>query len=169
MDNNILACDFGLREIERIIAFKCRVDFNQGLDARFVTPDVASMLAHVRWLRYIRFSMDAEGQIEPFIRAVDRLERNGIDRKKISVYIMLHGTLSDSYLRVSIARKMGCRTFAQPYYPVNASPDFEPPQWQKDLARYTNRAKLIKSIDFKDFRPRKGFVCSEYFTKIKAS
>lgn len=34
MDNNILASDYGLCQIEKIIRRKYRVDFNQGLDAR---------------------------------------------------------------------------------------------------------------------------------------
>ncbi|MDR1338537.1 MAG: radical SAM protein, partial [Prevotellaceae bacterium] len=34
MDNNILASDFGLQQIEKIVRLGCTVDFNQGLDAR---------------------------------------------------------------------------------------------------------------------------------------
>lgn len=52
MDNNVLACDYGLSQIEKIVARKYHVDFNQALDARLVTPDVALLLAtcnHALW------------------------------------------------------------------------------------------------------------------------
>ena len=39
----------------------------------------------------------------------------------------------------------------------------QPPQWQKDLARWANRKEIFRTCDFKDFSPRKGFVCKEYF------
>ena len=36
MDNNVLASDYGLQQIEKIVTMGVRVDFNQGLDARDV-------------------------------------------------------------------------------------------------------------------------------------
>ncbi len=44
MDNNILACDYGIEQIRKIIKLGLRVDFNQGLDARLVTPEIAGCL-----------------------------------------------------------------------------------------------------------------------------
>lgn len=41
MDNNVLASDYGLQQIEKIVSIGVRVDFNQGLDARLVTDDIA--------------------------------------------------------------------------------------------------------------------------------
>jgi hypothetical protein len=39
MDNNILAAgDYGISQIDKIIERKYRVDFNQAMDARLVTP-----------------------------------------------------------------------------------------------------------------------------------
>ncbi len=58
MDNNILACDYGLQQIEKIVKMKIKVDFNQALDARLVNEETASMLARVKWLDRIRFGCD---------------------------------------------------------------------------------------------------------------
>jgi radical SAM superfamily enzyme YgiQ (UPF0313 family) len=61
MDNNILACDYGLEQIEKIIRMnegrkkKIKVDFNQGLDARLVTDEIAKMLSRLKWIKKIRF------------------------------------------------------------------------------------------------------------------
>lgn len=37
-------------------------------------------------------------------------------------------------------------------------------KWPKDLAQYTNKKQIFASCDFKEFSPRKGFTCKEYFT-----
>ena len=36
MDNNVLAHEHGLQQIEKIIKIGVKVDFNQGLDARII-------------------------------------------------------------------------------------------------------------------------------------
>ena len=54
MDNNVLASDYGLQQIEKIIRLGLRVDFNQGLDARLVTDAIARLLARLKWMKRIR-------------------------------------------------------------------------------------------------------------------
>ena len=56
LDNNVLASDWGLVQIGKIVRLGIRVDFNQGLDARRIArdPEVAELLARVRWLRFLR-------------------------------------------------------------------------------------------------------------------
>jgi hypothetical protein len=39
MDNNVLACDHGLVQIEKIVKLGIKVDFNQGLDARIIAKN----------------------------------------------------------------------------------------------------------------------------------
>ena len=41
MDNNVLACEYGLQQIDKIAERGYRVDFNQALDARLIKEDVA--------------------------------------------------------------------------------------------------------------------------------
>lgn len=50
LDNNVLASEWGLAQIEKIIRLGVRVDFNQGLDARQIvrTPEIARLLARVK-------------------------------------------------------------------------------------------------------------------------
>ena len=160
LDNNVLASGFGLWQIEKIVKLKCRVDFNQGLDARLVTDDVAKLLSKVKWIRYLRFAMDTERQIEPFLSALEKLNRQGIPSRKIFVYVLLR-EFHDSYRRINLLKRIGVIPFAQPFIRYDGKTEI--PQWQYDMARYTNRTAILKSIDFKDFRPRRGFKCAEYF------
>lgn len=50
----------------------------------------------------------------------------------------------------------------QPYRDLN-NPRQIIPQWQKDLAGWADKKWIFRSCEFKDFTPRKGFVCCEYF------
>jgi hypothetical protein len=138
----------------------CTVDFNQGLDARLVTQDVARMLSRVKWRKFIRFAYDSREQEEPLSKAVSLLERFGTKKSKIFVYVLLTD-LEDSYARINACKKSGLNPFAQPYR------DFTPnqviPKWQTDMARWCNDKAILKSCDFKNYRPRKGVCCREYF------
>jgi len=162
MDNNVLASMHGLRQIEKIIKLKIKVDFNQGLDARIIaqSPDIAQLLARVKWLKPLRLAMDSEAMMEPVRKAVDLLRRYGASPSRFFTYV-LATELEDTYRRVNFCKSISVDPFVQPFR------DFTPhqviPQWQVDMARYTNRRAILKSTDFKDYRPRIGFKCSQYF------
>jgi hypothetical protein len=114
LDNNVLASGFGLEQIEKIVQLKCRVDFNQGLDARLVTDDVAQLLSKVKWIKYIRFALDTESQTDALLSAVEKLNRHGITNRKIFVYTLLR-ELHESYRRINFLKHLGVTPFAQPF------------------------------------------------------
>ena len=64
MDNNILASNYGLQQIEKIIKLGVKVDFNQGLDARLITDEIARLLARVIWIKRIRFGCDTPDRLQ---------------------------------------------------------------------------------------------------------
>lgn len=77
MDNNILASNYGLQQIEKIIKLGVKVDFNQGLDARLITDEIARLLAKVKWIKRIRFGCDTPGQIAEVERASALIDKYG--------------------------------------------------------------------------------------------
>jgi radical SAM superfamily enzyme YgiQ (UPF0313 family) len=77
MDNNILASNYGLQQIEKIIKLGIKVDFNQGLDARLITDEIARLLAKVKWIKRIRFGCDTPGQIAEVERASALIDKYG--------------------------------------------------------------------------------------------
>lgn len=52
LDNNFLAADdeFVREQLEKAVRLRLKLDFNQGLDARLVTPENARWLADCRWI-----------------------------------------------------------------------------------------------------------------------
>lgn len=163
MDNNILACDYGLEQIEKIIKRGYRVDFNQALDARLVTDDIARTLAKVRWLSHIRFGCDTPKQIGECERAMQMIDSYCDTPRSYLMYAMITGNMQEDYERLSYFRGFKrVRVVAQPFRDFN-NPKQVIPQWQKDMARWAMRREFWTTMDFKDFSPRKGFTCREYF------
>lgn len=163
MDNNVLASEYGLQQIEKIISMGVRVDFNQGLDARLVTDDIAQLLVKVKWIKRIRFGCDTPGQIAECERATALIDKHGY-KGEYFFYCILLNDFKEAFTRVNHWRTKGGRFLphCQPYRDLN-NPRQIIPQWQKDLAGWADKKWIFKSCEFKDFTPRKGFVCSEYF------
>ncbi|NDV83424.1 radical SAM protein [Bacteroides sp. 51] len=162
MDNNILASDYGLQQIEKIITMGLRVDFNQGLDARLVTDDIAQLLAKVKWIKRIRFGCDTPGQIAEVERAATLIDKYGFKGEYFLYCILME--FKESFHRVNYWKGKSRRfvPHSQPYRDYK-NPHQVVPQWQKDLAHWSNRKELYMSCDFRNFIPRKGFICGEYF------
>jgi hypothetical protein len=165
MDNNVLASDYGLEQIEKIIRNGYRVDFNQALDARLVTDDIAKLLAKVHWMNFIRFGCDTPQQVTECERAMRLIDKYRGKPMRYILFTMIGITsLQECYERVSYFRSNKCVAIAaQPYRDFNNMAQ-KIPQWQKDMAHWSMRRELYKVCDFKDFSPRKGFKCKEYFT-----
>ena len=163
MDNNVLASDYGLEQIEKIIKNGYRVDFNQALDARLVTEDIAKMLAQVRWISVIRFGCDTPKQIGECNRVMQMIDKHRKNPASYLLYTMIGDDINEDYARLSAFRdNKRVRIVAQPYRDFN-NPNQIIPQWQKDMARWAMRREIYSTCDFKDYEPRKGFKCKEYF------
>lgn len=163
MDNNVLASDFGLQQIEKIVRLGIRVDFNQALDARLVTDDVARLLARVKWIKRIRFGCDTPGQIAECERATALIDKYGY-KGEYFFYCILLDNLQESFHRVNHWRQKGRRFLphCQPYRDL-ANPRQVIPQWQKDMAGWADKKWIFRSCEFEDYIPRKGFRCKQYF------
>lgn len=163
MDNNILASDYGLEQIEKIVRNGYRVDFNQALDARLVTEDIAQLLAKVRWLSPIRFGCDTPKQIAECERAMAMIDRHREKPMQYLMYQIICEDMNEAYERLSHFRNnRKVRVVAQPFRDFN-NPRQVIPQWQKDMARWAMRREFWTTCDFKEFEPRKGFKCKVYF------
>ena len=160
MDNNVLASDFGLQQIEQAIKLNLKLDFNQGLDARLIDRPMAKLLSRVKWLYYLRMACDNKQMIPQIERATKLLREENCKPTHYFVYVLLK-ELQDSYERVKFCKNLELKPFAQPFRDFTSNQII--PQWQKDMAHYTNKKSILYSIDFKDFIPRKGFICKKYF------
>lgn len=162
MDNNILASDYGLSQLEKVVRNGYRIDLNQAMDARLVTDEIAQLIGNVHWINYIRFGCDTMQQVDECKRAIELIRKYNKRKTRFVLYTMIYGNINDCYKRMhSFRDDRQVSIFAQPYRDfVNKSQKI--PQWQKDMAHWANRVYTYKTCDFKDFEVRKGFKCSEY-------
>lgn len=148
MDNNVLACEHGLREIERLAGTNLNVDFNQGLDARLITKDVARMLAALKWYKPVRLALDHASQLPSVGEAVARLREAGCTPREYFCYVLVKD-IEDALHRVEYLRKIGVIPFAQPYRDFKNNK--QPTREQKDFARWVNRPAIFKSTTWEGY------------------
>lgn len=168
MDNNVLACDYGIHQLEKIADKGYRIDLNQGNSARLVDDSVARLFARIRWIgSMIRFAADTPRQIAEVEKAMALIDKYRVAQGKTPsqylIYTMIGDDMEEDYERLSHFRSnKRVRIVAQPFRDFN-NPKQVIPRWQRDMAHWANRRELWSSCDFKEFSPRKGFVCNEYF------
>jgi len=150
MDNNVLASNFGLDQIENIISLRIKVDFNQGLDARIIAEntDIAKLLAKVRWLKAIRMACDTKEQMDSIEKATSLLRKYHATPQAYFVYILVKD-IDDAIERVEFCRKLKLESFAQPYI------DFENNKVSKKVkqfARWVNHKAIFKTVKWEDYK-----------------
>lgn len=147
LDNNVLASDFGLEQIDRMGGQKIWVDFNQGLDARLITPDTAKLLAGLRWIRFVRLSCDTSAMLPVVERAAAYLREAGVAKSRLWAYVLVQD-VEDAHQRVLSLREMGITPFAQPYRDYDGG---EPPEEQRRFARWVNSKAVFNTCRWEDY------------------
>lgn len=140
-DNNLLACSkFHFdRVIDSLKGIK-GVDFNQGLDARFLTQHHASKIAELDLLT-VRLAWD-DTKYEPFFRrAFQILRSSGFPKRMIRVYVLIgyNDTPLDALHRLETVRLLGAVPYPMRYQPLKATErdKYVGDNWtEKELKRY---------------------------------
>lgn len=83
-------------------------------------------------------------------------------QESLNIVLLYNDSYGARNRNLRLEHKPNIYAYAQPYRDPD-NPNREIPQWQKDMARWVNKKQCFSVVDFKDFSPRKGFVCSEYF------
>ena len=151
LDNNVLACDHGLQQIEEMGNEKIWVDFNQGLDARLIDDEIAKLLARLRWIRFVRMSCDTPAMIPWVIKAAQRLVDAGVARSRLWCYVLVQDVKQAHEIVVTLD-DCGIQPFAQPYRDFDGG---EPTEEQKDFARWVNNKAVFCSCDWQEYNRRR--------------
>lgn len=152
MDNNVIASNWGLTQIEKIISMKVKVDFNQGIDCRLIAKDkkIAELLSRVRWIRHLRMAYDSSAITEEVETAIAYLKEAGVPAYRLFFYMLVKdGQIEDAEKRALLLDSMGCTPFAMPYR--NLDSNIPPSVEQHRFAWWVNQRQAFKSCKFKDF------------------
>lgn len=151
LDANILACKDRISLLQSLIDSGATVDFTQGLDARFITPEIAEMLGKIKTKMY-HFAFDFmknEKQIVKGLKTFVDIVKP--DERKCCVYVLTNydTTFEQDYYRIKKLQELGLSPDVRIYRKNTA------PQITKDLQRWCNNRYIYRSgVDFYDYIPR---------------
>jgi len=148
MDNNVLASEHGVQQIEKIIKLGIKVDFNQGLDARLIDDSIAKLLSKVKWLSPIRLACDSHEQIKSIQKAVTLLRWHNATPRRYFVYCLVRD-VSEAIDRIKFLKGLYLEPFAQPFRDFDNN--IEPTNEQKILARWVNHTAVFNSVRLEDY------------------
>ena len=144
MDNNVLACDFGIEQMQGMIGKDVRIDFNQGMDARLITPEIAEIISRLKWIRFVRMSCDTDAMLDTVLGKINLLKQHGTKPYKVFVYLLVQDIASAEKRAITL-RNAGVNVFAQPYRDFENK--VEPSRQMKDFARWVNHKAIFNSVD----------------------
>ena len=119
-----------------------RVDFNQGLDARLITPEIAQILAGLKWIKYIRTACDTDNMLDVVLEKADLLAKHGVKPWRLFVYVLVKD-IQSAERRVIALRDAGMNPFAQPYRDFENN--IEPTPEARAFARWVDNKAVFKS------------------------
>lgn len=156
MDNNILACEHGIRQLASMIGSGYRIDLNQGMDARLVDDEIADVLSRLKWIRFIRFSCDQKSQIEPVRNTIELLGKHGVKPYRIFIYLLVTADLQDASDRVEALKKYkAINLYAQAER--NERMGITPNKMQLEFQQRYIYGGSYRNETWKEYCERKGF------------
>lgn len=151
MDNNILADrDWFFEVTDWLISNHIKVDFNQGLDLRLMTPEIAERIAELKPMKYWHFAFDHLNYRESVEKGLRMLDKAGVPlRNTANVYVYLDSDqdFESALTRCLILRELNCL----PYIMVNRNA--KRTRRMTNLKRWT-RPQIFFSADFSHYDPR---------------
>lgn len=165
LDPNILACKDREALLRQLINSGAKVDFTQGLDARFITPEIAEMLKLVKtkmWHFAFDFMKNEKQIIEGLKTFIEIVKPN---RRCCYVYVLTNydTTFAEDYYRVKKIQEIGLDPDIR-IYRKNSLPKRH---ILRDFQRWCNNRTIYRSVsNFFDYIPRSdGKAIKEIYPK----
>ena len=150
LDPNVLACKDRESLLKQLIDSDAWVDYTQGLDARYVTDDIAKLICKTR-INMVHFAFDLMKHEKQIVKGLETFQKhfNKSDRY-CQVYILTNynTTHKEDIYRVNKVMELGYRPHIMIYEKGTQS------QFLTDLAQWCNNPKCYNSCTFEDFIPR---------------
>lgn len=150
LDPNLLACKDRADLLRQLIDSRARVDFTQGLDARFVTEEAAGLLKQIK-IDKVHFAFDYMKNEKAIVKGLQTYKRVCGTRENNAIVYMLTNydtTIEEDLYRLQMIKQCGFLPDVRIYRKPAA------PQILRDLQRWCNNRILYRSCDFMDYVPR---------------
>lgn len=147
LDPNLLACKDRTDLLRQLIDSRARVDFTQGLDARFVTEEAAGLLKQIK-IDKVHFAFDYMKNEKAIVKGLQTYKRVCGTRENNAIVYMLtnyNTTIEEDLYRLRMIKQCGFLPDVRIYRKPAA------PQILRDLQRWCNNRILYRSCDFMDY------------------
>ncbi len=146
LDNNILAEPEHFKLIcKQAIKENIKLDFNQGLDIRLVTDEIAKLLSKLK-MKYYRFALDQPALINVFRKKLEILNKY-ISLKKVIVYVLVgfDTEWDDDMKRLLFLKSKNCRSYLMRHANLNGNKKYIV------LSSWVNQRQFFMTHTFEDF------------------
>ena len=167
LDPNILACKDRKQLLQQLIDSGAKVDFTQGLDARFLTRDIAEMLSKIKTKMW-HFAFDFMENEDKILQGLS-IFKEVVHPNKQSCYVYVLTNYNTSFLqdyyRVKKLQSIGC----DPDIRIYRKTSLPKRHILRDLQRWCNNRVIYRSQpDFFEYIPREGKKIKEiYYDEYK--
>lgn len=163
LDPNLLACKERKELLQQLIESKAKIDFTQGLDARFVTDEIAELICQCK-INIVHFAFDFMKNEKAIIRGLETFKKHfKKSGRALKVYVLTNynTTHQEDWYRVKLITELGY----QPYIMIYQKGTHD--RFLTDLSRWCNSSFLFRSTSFENYVPRKdGKACKELYLDI---
>ena len=132
-----------------------RVVFDNGFDCKFITDEMAGLLAKLRYTRSgMRMAFDRIEEDGVFQQAVERLKKAGVPKSQITAYCLFNfnDRPQDANYRMETCKNLGIRPYPQRFAPLNQvdrKGTFTGKYWTHNLARIFRHFWLMAGYNSK--------------------
>lgn len=151
LDPNLLACKEKIDLLIQLKDSKAKVDFTQGLDARFINDDVSTLLSQIK-KEMVHFAFDFVENEKAIIKGLETYKKyNKVSSRENVIYILTNynTTIDDDIHRIKVVMDLGFSPDIRIYRKSVA------PKVLKDLQRWCNNRLIFRSTSFSNYIPRK--------------
>ncbi len=160
LDPNLLACKDHMDLLQQLRDSKAKVNFNQGLDARFINEKNIEILTQIK-IDMVHFAFDLmknKDNIEKGLKLFK--EHSNLNKRNSIVYILtnFNTSIEEDFYRLNRVVKLG-------FYPdirIYRKNSLPKRHILRDLQRWCNNRVLFNSCSFREYAPRGTKMADEY-------
>jgi len=146
MDNNILALPEHFKLIcEQAQQEKVKIDFNQGLDFRLITDEIANIISKTR-ISELRLALDHISNIDLFEKKLNILRRHKPCWPFVYVLAGFNSTYEDTVERLIFLKKMKCRPYLMRHENIKGQRIYN------ELAQWVNQNAFFQKYTYEQYK-----------------
>lgn len=149
LDNNILAHQHGIEQLEKIAKLGVKIDINQGVDARLIDDGIAKLFSKIKWVSPVRLACDHKSQMKHVHKAVELMRWRNVKPMAYSCYTLVKDDIQDAIDRIKFLKGIYVDPYAMSYIGPNGE---KPSQESLDLERYVNHKATFKSTWWENYK-----------------